>query len=87
MATTFIEREDSIYAYDAQKYITKRRTVKVDDGTSNTKGAKYHKIRNGDTLGGIAKKYGRTVKQLMSWNGLKNANSLSIGQRVRVSPQ
>ena len=83
MATTFIEREDSIYAYDAQKYITKRRTVKVDDGTSNTKGAKYHKIRNGDTLGGIAARYGVSVKQLRNLNGIRG-NNIRAGKTIRV---
>ena len=56
MATTFIEREDSIYAYEAKKYLNKRTTVAVSDGSTNTKGAKYHKIKSGETLGGIAGK-------------------------------
>ena len=47
--------------------------------------AKYHTVRKGDTLGAIARKYGRTVKQLMTWNNIKNANALRIGQRLRVS--
>ena len=48
--------------------------------------ATYYTVKKGDTLGAIARKYGRTVKQLMTWNNLKNANSLRIGQRLRVSP-
>ena len=44
-------------------------------------------IQRGDTLGAIARRYGRSVKQLMQWNSLKNANSLRIGQRLRVSPK
>ena len=49
--------------------------------------AKYHIVKKGDTLGAIARKYGRTVKQLMTWNNLKNPDALSINQRIRVSPQ
>jgi membrane-bound lytic murein transglycosylase D len=55
--------------------------------TTTSGGYTYYTVKKGDTLGAIAKKYGRTVKQLMAWNGLKNANSLRIGQRIRVSPQ
>ena len=49
--------------------------------------AKYHTVKQGDTLGAIARKYGRTVKQLMTWNNLKNPDALSINQKLRVSPQ
>ena len=50
-------------------------------------GNNYYTVKKGDTLGGIARKYGRTIKQLMQWNNLKNADALRIGQRLRVSPQ
>ena len=83
MATTFIEREDSIYAYDAKKYLTKRKTVAVSDGSTNTKGAKYHKIKSGETLGGIAARYGVSVKQLRSLNGIKG-NNIRAGRSIRV---
>ena len=83
METTFIEREDSIYAFDAKKYITKRRTVAVNDGTQNTKGAKYHKIKQGDTLGGIAARYGVSVRQIRNLNGIKG-NNIRAGKTIRV---
>ena len=85
MATTFIEKEDSIYAFDAKKYHNKRRTVAVSDGSSskNTKGAKYHKIKSGDTLGGIALRYGVTVRQLRELNGICG-NNIRAGKTIRV---
>ena len=83
MATTFIEREDSIYAFDAKKYHPKRRTVAVEDGSKNTKGAKYHKIRQGDTLGGIAARYGVSVRQIRNLNGIKG-NNIRAGRTIRV---
>ena len=44
-----------------------------------------YKIRLGDSLGGIAQKFGVTVKQLKAWNGLRSSriragDSLTIGQ-------
>ena len=86
MATTFIEKQDSIYAYEANKYLNKRKTVKVNEGTGsskNAKGAQYHKIRTGDTLGGIALKYGVSVKQLRKLNGIKG-NNIRAGKTLRV---
>ena len=43
----------------------------------------YHKIRSGETLGGIAGRYGVTVKQLQSWNGLRNTN-ISAGKQLKI---
>ena len=86
MATTFIEKQDSIYAYEANKYLNKRKTVKVNEGTGsskNAKGAQYHKISTGDTLGGIALKYGVSVKQLRNLNGFKG-NNIRAGKTLRV---
>ena len=83
MATTFIEREDSIYAYEAKKYLNKRTTVAVSDGSTNTKGAKYHKIKSGETLGGIAARYGVSVKQIRNLNGI-SGNNIRAGKTIRV---
>ena len=43
-----------------------------------------YRVKRGDTLGGIAKRHGVTVKQLMRWNGIKNAAHIREGQRIRI---
>jgi membrane-bound lytic murein transglycosylase D len=43
-----------------------------------------HVVRSGDTLSSIAKKYRTTVKAIMNANGLKNANNLKVGMRLRL---
>lgn len=53
-------------------------------GSSSSSSAQYYTIKSGDTLSGIAKKYGTTVSQLQSWNGIKNANVIYAGQKIRV---
>ena len=84
MATTFIEKEDSIYICDAKKYLNKRKTVAVNDGTAkNSKGVQYHKIRKGDTLGGISRRYGVSVAQLRKLNGIKG-NNIRAGKSLRI---
>ncbi|MEE2828111.1 MAG: LysM peptidoglycan-binding domain-containing protein, partial [Myxococcota bacterium] len=42
-----------------------------------------YKVKNGDTLGEISEQHGVTVRQLMSWNGLKN-HVIKPGQKLRV---
>lgn len=82
---TFIERQDSIYAYDAKKYLPKRRTVAVSDGSSskNVKGAKYYTIRKGDTLGGIASRHGVSVNQIRRLNNIKGSK-IWPGKKIRI---
>ncbi len=44
-----------------------------------------HRVRRGDTLGSIARRYGTTVRALVSANDLRNAHRLRLGQ-VLVIP-
>ena len=44
----------------------------------------FHTIKSGDTLGALAVRYHTTVRQLCSWNGIKQTSTLRIGQRLRV---
>ena len=81
----YLTNEDAIHAKDStylKEYVIH---ANIEKKKTEAPPAKYHTVKKGDTLGGIAKKYGRTVNQLMKWNKLKNANSISIGQRIRVS--
>ncbi|GHS90905.1 peptidase [Bacteroidia bacterium] len=45
----------------------------------------YHRIKSGDTLGAIARKYGTTVTQLCRLNGIKSNKTLRIGSTLRCS--
>lgn len=84
MVSTFIDKEDSIYAYKADTYLTRRSTVAVKNATGTSKGkAVYHRIRNGETLGGIAAKYGVSINQLRRLNGIKGSN-IRAGKSLRI---
>ncbi len=45
---------------------------------------RYHKIRSGDTLGAIARRYGTTVNNICRLNGIKSTTVLRIGRTLRV---
>ena len=85
----FLEMQDSIYRYKAETMFAARiqdgrevvqgRPVPTSKGTSWV----YYKVKSGDNLGKIAKKYHTTVKQLKSWNNLKS-DMIREGQRLKV---
>ncbi len=45
--------------------------------------AAYHRVRSGDTLSHIARRYGTSVRRLCSLNGIRETSILQIGQRIR----
>lgn len=45
----------------------------------------YYTVKKGDTLTAIARKYKTTVSQLVAWNGIKDANKIYAGQKLRVN--
>ncbi|MDX5320994.1 MAG: peptidoglycan DD-metalloendopeptidase family protein [Bacteroidota bacterium] len=45
--------------------------------------AKYHKVRSGETLGHIARRYGTSVKAIQRLNGMKTTR-IRAGQTIRV---
>ena len=50
--------------------------------SSSTK--KYHTVKKGETLSGIANKYKTTVDKIAKLNGIKNKNLIRVGQKLRV---
>ena len=87
----FISQQDTIFAYNAKQLIYDRRAeIDMAQKTSvaggyTVNGKMYYKIKQGDTLGGIAKKFHVTVSQLQKWNGLTGTN-IYAGKNLRVSP-
>lgn len=77
----YIDLQDTIVKYMADSLINSRREeIQQARVTPN---ARTHKVKKGDTLGGIAKRYHCTVKQLQTWNGLKGTN-IRIGQVLKI---
>ncbi|MEJ8762267.1 transglycosylase SLT domain-containing protein [Phocaeicola sp. HCN-40430] len=83
MISCFIEHEDSIYNYKPEIYQKRRATVAITTPKSSSGKAVYHKIRSGETLGGIAAKYGVSISQLRRLNGIKGSN-IRAGKSLRI---
>lgn len=60
-----------------------RRSGNSSDASPAPANAVYYKIRSGDTLSGIAKKYRTTVNSIKRLNGLKS-DFIRDGKRIRV---
>ena len=48
-------------------------------------GLRYHKIKRGDTLGSISRKYHVSIDRLCQLNGIKRTTTLRIGQVLKCS--
>lgn len=71
--------------------------LRIPKGTSNMFAAMYrelprssrtewttHKVRKGETLGAISKKYGISVADIVSANKMKSKHKLSVGQSLTI---
>ena len=63
-------------------FITVGQTLVVS-GTGSA-AAKTYMVRSGDTLSGIAAKYGTTAANLARINGISNPNFIQVGQILRI---
>jgi len=92
--TSFIENEDSILNYKTAQFLKNRRVAAVPKASSSRSTSRasstssgnkptYHKIRSGETLSTIAKRYGTTVAKLRSLNGIRGSK-ITAGKNLRV---
>ena len=95
----FIEKEQEIHSKDTL-YLAQYLNVKnlsdaavaaggarsgSSGSSASSSGSKVtYKVKKGDTLGTIAKRYNTTVKNIMNWNKIKSANTLRIGQTLTI---
>ena len=85
----FIENQDQILAHKANELLHNRRT-EIDlwqktsvNGAYTVNGVTYYKIKEGDTLGGIAAKFRVSVKNLKAWNGL-TSDMIRAGKTLKI---
>ena len=88
-AGAFIERQEQILAHKANELLHNRRT-EIDlwqktsvNGAYTVNGVTYYKIKEGDTLGGIAAKFRVSVKNLKAWNGL-TSDMIRAGKTLKI---
>lgn len=77
-----------IRGYGVPKYASKATS---SGGTSQpvkpqaeADGDTIYTVKAGDTLSGIAARYGTTYQALAAYNGISNPNLISVGQKIRI---
>ena len=83
----FVDKEKEIYGYKDSLYFNPVRMKQISSGSSvaSTGSGSYttYRVKSGDTLGAIARRYGTTVNNIKSWNNLRS-NTIKVGQRLRI---
>ncbi|TWJ56156.1 glycoside hydrolase family 25 protein [Bacillus paralicheniformis] len=64
-------------------YVGQKLKISSSASTASNK-KQYYTIKSGDTLSGISKRFNTSIKTLQNWNGIKNANKIYAGQKIRV---
>lgn len=65
-------------------HFAQKKAKSISSGNSSGDGvAAYHRVKQGDTLGAIARRYGTTVSRLCKLNNIRANSILRLGQRIR----
>lgn len=54
------------------------------NNTSANSSEVVYTVKSGDTLSGIAAKYGTTYQKLAEYNGISNPNIINVGQKIKI---
>ncbi|MDO5969508.1 LysM peptidoglycan-binding domain-containing protein [Flavivirga aquimarina] len=79
----FVNNEEKIYAFAKAEF--DKREKPLPQFFNATDRVRY-KVRSGDYLGKISRRYGVRVSDIKRWNGLRS-NNLRIGQRLTIYPR
>lgn len=60
------------------------KAFEVEVSNSGMAAALYYTVVKGDTLWGLSRRYGITLNDIVSLNGIKVASSIEIGQRIKI---
>ncbi len=79
----FVNNENEIYAFAEGEFNKREKPLpQFFDADSKIR----YRVKSGDYLGKIARRYGVRVSQIKQWNGLRS-NNLRIGQRLTIYPR
>ncbi|WP_106793768.1 LysM peptidoglycan-binding domain-containing protein [Aquimarina sp. Aq78] len=80
---SFVTNEDQIYTLAKAEFDKREKPLpKYREANDRIR----YRVRSGDYLGKIARRYGVRVSQIKKWNGLRS-NNLKIGQRLTIYPR
>lgn len=79
-------KEIMVHAYYNYPWTNVLRYVEEAPATiTSSISSEIYVVKAGDTLSGIAKKYGTTTKALQELNGIADANKIRVGQKLKLT--
>ena len=85
--TSLLTLGDTVYKHKEEIFFPSTQLAQLEKGMKLNDGGrgtgKRHKVRNGETLSTIARKYGVSVKQIMRANGMKNTR-IRAGRYIKI---
>ncbi|KAA6328476.1 hypothetical protein EZS27_022640, partial [termite gut metagenome] len=89
--SVFIDKQDTIYTHRINELFSNRAVVTANTTRATTgrnsavavNGVIYHKIKTGESLSAIARKYQVSVNDLKKWNNLGN-NNIIAGKQLKI---
>ncbi len=81
-----ISNPNEIYVGQTLKIYTNTSSSGTTKPTNSSSNSSYttYTVQAGNTLSGIAYKYGVTVSQLQQWNNISNPNEIYVGQTLKI---
>ena len=80
----FADKENEIYTYKDSTFFNEVAIKKIAESGGISDGKRIiHKVKRGETLGGIAARYHTSVSNLKRWNGIKG-NTIRVGQKLAI---
>ncbi len=77
---------EQVYDFDKGELTTQDLLVTKElfSHVAKARAAAYHRVKRGDTLGSIARRYGVSISQITRLNGISTRSILRVGQNLRV---
>ena len=82
-----VDDEDEIFRTDEEDRLLAEEQAKKEAAAraaAEAAAMRWHTVKSGDTLSGIARKYHTSVREICRLNKIKETSVLRIGQRLRV---
>lgn len=85
-AIVLAEEECNVVVMGSPEWVAWREAEAASERATSARARRRHTVRAGDTVLGIANRYGVDASDIVRWNRLRDSGHIVIGQELLVSP-